>query len=260
MTEQKKKLFVFDIDGTITHNNKPLKNELINLFDEMIANEITITFASSRSIRGIKSIVPEKFRNIPTIFCNGAFSMLNQRIRYRNAIHESVIGKLEQHITKTNLRYYFELGTNYYYPRTLSHVFYDTLKNESTDREYVDNLASLAKPFVYKIAILDQVTPELIEFVNAYANKIKVYIHQDGTADIVSNSCSKWEALSHLYDRNIYKICAFGNDQNDLEMLLNADYSVSILPDAPRIIGASDCIIHDKSVESLVKQIRWLAF
>lgn len=64
--------------------------------------------------------------------------------------------------------------------------------------------------------------------VDRFYDKLQVYEYIDGSTDIVSGETSKWKAISQLLVDEDCHIVAFGNDENDEEMIKNSDFGVAV--------------------------------
>lgn len=73
-------MFVFDLDGTIIIDNKMLDSILYETLKSLEKREEKIVFATSRSLRGVKKVLPKHLLNHPLILCNGAFAVLDNEV------------------------------------------------------------------------------------------------------------------------------------------------------------------------------------
>ena len=60
-------MFVFDLDGTIIIDNKMLDSILYETLKSLEKREEKIVFATSRSLRGVKKVLPKHLLNHPLI-------------------------------------------------------------------------------------------------------------------------------------------------------------------------------------------------
>ena len=70
-------LFVFDLDGTIIMDNEKI-NPLICQALRVLHNKgEKVVFATSRSLRGVKEVLPIQLLKFPLILCDGAFAVVD---------------------------------------------------------------------------------------------------------------------------------------------------------------------------------------
>ena len=84
------KIFEFDLDGTILHGNS-IPDELITTLRKLNERHF-LSFATSRSFRGVRSVVPEPLlQESLQILCNGAIAIFQGKILFEAVISFSKV-------------------------------------------------------------------------------------------------------------------------------------------------------------------------
>lgn len=249
-----KDIYVFDLDGTIVIDSKKVDKQIVERLKNLQAHGASIIFATSRSLRGIRSAVPDDFSASSLILCNGAFSYVNNKILYSNAIDKTVCDSLVEILEKNKVQFYVELGTALYVPSYVAHPFFDILRKEACKENVYSDYCDIRSCNTYKIAIVEKLSAEIQKSIYNSNSNIFIYKHADGSADIVSETCSKWNMLKKiLIEENAYRVIAFGNDNNDIELLKNADIKIAVCPVNEKVKNAADIVLNDFYADSLLQ-------
>lgn len=240
-----KKVFVFDIDGTIIKENEPISSIANEIFNKVVSSGNMLFFATARSIRGVKKVLPKWCLRYNIIYCNGAFSTANNNLNFSDPIKDNNMEHILNLLIKYNIVYYIEFGDCYYHEKEVDNSFFKTLKDEAPYELLEKNKLDLENKPIYKIVLLSNMTEEFIKELKKLNLKIKLYFHSDGSIDIVSNTCSKWNAISNILNeaKGTYDIISFGNDINDYELLKNSFFSVAVEPKNDELIPIANKII-----------------
>lgn len=248
-------LFVFDLDGTIIIDNQMLHPMLYEILKELEKKEEKIVFATSRSLRGVKKVLPEQLLKFPLILCNGAFAVWDNEIVSEGSIPKDVYEKISYYLEKNNISFYLDMGTEIFIPKDREHDFLKTLKEEAKNEKIYHELSEI-KSKVYKIGVVETIGSDILKEIEDISGKSKIYQHMDRTVDIVPENCSKWKMLQKLkLTSNGKKIVTFGNDANDMEMIQDADIGVAVCSSNKELCEVADVQVFDNSPESLVKKI-----
>lgn len=252
-----KDIFVFDLDGTIVIDNKKINDNIIEKLEQLMREGHMVIFATSRSIRGVKAVLPEKFFSNILLLCNGAFAIEKEQILLSNYIEEEACIDLCNFLNANQVQYYLELGNAFYVPEYVSHPFIDMLKTEGKGEQVYTKLDDISSR-VYKVAILDIVNTVLLKKLNEFCGNVQYFVHSDNTVDVVADNCSKWEMLKKLISTEeiVYnRIIAFGNDSNDIELIKNADIGVEVKSNNAELEKVADFSITDYYSESIISTI-----
>lgn len=250
------KIFAFDLDGTILQNSS-IESDMVTILKKLNEKHL-LTFATSRSIRGIKAVLPDYLlKDALQVLCNGALVLFQNKVLYEATISHEEIKLLQSFLESNRIQYYVEFGNAYYIPGYGNHPFFEELKSEAPN-EIVSSPVDFSCYHIYKIAILSTNNELLIsELAASYSDKLHWYQYSDNTMDIVSKNASKWNALSNaanaLFQEN-WDTISFGNDTNDYELLKNASLGVTMNPDLylPDVIPLNSNTLLKKLLKQLI--------
>lgn len=250
------KIFVFDLDGTIIIDNKKLDSSILNKIEEVQKKGCGVYFATSRSIRGIKAVLPQQLWNNMLILCNGAFVCEKGKIVASSFIEEDVCKEIVEFLEENKVQFYLELGTSIYVPPyEKEHPFWNILQKETEGEQIFDKFSKISSQ-VYKIAILDTVAQDMHNYFKKFNTKIQYFGYSDGSADIVADNVCKWNALEKLFSEDKdYRVIAFGNDENDMEMIENADFGVAVCTNHKELAKRAKMLIHTYNPLEIVNAI-----
>lgn len=213
-------IFVFDLDGTICFKGQPLQQAILAAFMQLEADGHEIVFASARPIRDIYPVIPKSYRQNRMIGGNGAFIFDGERIHVQSFSHD-LRQKIERLIEQHQLTYLMDSAWDYSFTGPIAHSIYrqlDTLNLAKNVRK--ENLKEVVKCVLFTSKIEVQEALRDLSCV--------VYEHQqEALFDLSPEHVSKESGLTHLgIMPNTY--IAFGNDQNDCQMLAQACESVCV--------------------------------
>lgn len=248
-------MFVFDLDGTIIIDNQMLDSVLYETLKSLEKRKEKIVFATSRSLRGVKKVLPKQLLNHPLILCNGAFAVLDNEVIAHASIPKEVYEKICYYLEKNNIPFYLDMGNEIFIPKDSELDFLKILKEEAKNERIYHEWGDI-KGKVYKIGVVTGISSGILKKIEDISGKIKIYQHTDQTIDIVPENCSKWKMLQELgLTADVKKIIVFGNDANDMEMIQNADIGVAVYSSNKKLCEVADMRVLDSSPDSLVKKI-----
>lgn len=216
MSNQNNSPVVFDLDGTITFDGKTvlpeIKQALIKASDYK-----TIIFASARPIRDMTSILKE-FENNIWIGGNGSIVKQNNQIQVQNVIGASDFELIKSIISNYEIDYLIDDDWNYSFhiignKEILKKVDQAKLA-EAVD---VESIHSPIKIILLNIEdpIMGQIRKKLQEMNVALVTHLS-----ENAIDITAKGINKFSTLRNVIGNQAY--IAFGNDQNDIQLLENA--------------------------------------
>lgn len=124
-------MFVFDLDGTIIIDNQMLDSVLYETLKSLEKRKEKIVFATSRSLRGVKKVLPKQLLNHPLILCNGAFAVLDNEVIAHASIPKEVYEKICYYLEKNNIPFYLDMGNEIFIPKDSELDFFKILKEEA---------------------------------------------------------------------------------------------------------------------------------
>lgn len=250
-----KNIFIFDLDGTIINNSKPLNKRIADKINEIESAGNKVIFATSRSLRGVKAVLPKHLWNNTLILCNGAFVIDKGKEVLSNFINKDECLELLSYLCDKQIQFYAELGRELYIPNYVTHNFISCLIDEAQGENIFSDIMNIHDR-VYKIAIVESMGEKEFYQFSKLLTISNAYRHSDKSVDVVALNISKWEALEKLKILKGYKkVVAFGNDENDIEMLQNADIGVAVCSRNEKLLDVSDLRIESSNPEEIVKII-----
>jgi len=215
--------FVFDLDGTICFQGKPLSQVIIEALDELILNGHEVIFASARPIRDMLPILPEHIHTYPMIGGNGAIIANNRNIISTVHFEDDVKNSILSIISFYNLEYLIDGEWDYSYTGSAKHP----IKRNVDPQMRAKNLPLAAISKVIKIVLLEMTHPDLV-LEKLLALPIVVHKHgNENILDISPRGIDKWSGLQKL-GLEEHSYIAFGNDANDISMFQHAYKSIMI--------------------------------
>lgn len=226
--------YIFDLDGTIITNGKPLCRSLAETIIPL-TDSARVIFASARPVRDMLPLLPTELHGCLMIGCNGAMAWQQGECLFSNRFDdrtaEKILALLQQHAVPYVLDGHWSFATS-----GVAHPFHDYMRSLS-DCEIAES--QLVAEGISKVLILDgefrsRVDRFLLE--NRFEFSLHHHRHEN-IFDMTPRRENKYLALKMLgvdFNRSI----AFGNDSNDFEMLNNA--GISIFTGEPHYyVGAS---------------------
>lgn len=215
--------YVFDLDGTICFQGKPLSLEIIKALDELSLQGNEVIFASARPIRDILPILPPHMHSYPMVGGNGAIVANNSRIistvHFDDNVREEILALIKFH----SLDYLIDGEWDYSYTGSENHP----IRRNVDPQMRANNVTVATINNIIKIVLLDITNhPTVLEKLQA----LPIVVHKHGNENILDISptgIDKWNGLQKLglEDRTFI---AFGNDANDMTMFQHAYKSIMI--------------------------------
>lgn len=211
-------IFVFDLDGTICFNGKPLTTDICAALDECIEAGHEIVFASARPIRDLLPVLPEKYHGFRMVGGNGAFTRHGDQSSCVSFDAETA-EKLKALTMQHEVKYLFDSDWEYSYTGGEEQPIYEGLDPlKLAKNKPLHELENISKAVLF--------TDD--EFIRQAITALPVTIfhhHAERLIDISPAAINKAAGLKRL---GIEDYIAFGNDQNDHELFTYAAYSVCV--------------------------------
>ncbi|TMP40140.1 hydrolase [Pseudoalteromonas citrea] len=241
------KNFVFDLDGTLIFEGKPLTSALSNTLIELEAAGINTYFATARPLRDTLPVLPEYFWDHTLIGCNGAMTSKQQKVTSANAFKEAQIVQLLEWLDDKNIAYLYD-GHYDYAVSDKPHEFHQWVAKLGTQPSCN---TTLRQQQVIKLLILEG---HHFDEINTYCEQhldTFTYYHHSGTNcfDIVTQHSNKLSALQAL-QLDLSKTICFGNDHNDVAML-NAAHKAVVVGDGISLSRNYTSVCRDTILEHL---------
>ncbi len=232
------KMIVSDLDGTLVRNDQTISNKTTEVFRKCAEAGIRIVLASARPPRMTKNLMPEDIDIDVIINYNGALVYENGDIVLQKMLHGDVIEKILDvvHDKVKNPKICFEIDDAHYANFNVIEAFGDIPYTPV-------NLNDFKTDTAYKIILCNMKHENKTEILHSLpADCTCMVTDGDQIYQIMAGDVSKFDALRFVLDK--YKIgpneiMCFGDDTNDIEMLMNCGISVAMGNAAPEIKKAA---------------------
>ena len=231
------KAIAVDMDGTFLNSNNDYDREaFLELFKKLKAKEVRFVVASGNQYAQISSFFPEIWREITFVSENGGLVFEKGNLLIKKIIAKPIIQDTLTLLEKTSYKVGIILcGVQSAY----------ILKSENTDLKKeaakyyfalkeIDSFQDLPDDEWVKIALQleDKNAFSIIDLMNEKNNsQLKAVYSGHGSVDLIANEVNKGNTLKQLLNQWEIKpeqFLAFGDSNNDLEMLELAGYSYSM--------------------------------
>ena len=254
------KIVVTDLDGTLLNDEKKISDKDVNMLNKLNNNGVKIVIATGRNYFMAKKLT-EQIKNInPIILANNGAVVrkpkTDELIEY-NYLDANIFDEIYKHGIKYNLYPVihvdeYENGYDMIYEQEkMEEVYLGYVKKDDLRAKFVKfkpteikNILSVC--YLEEFNKLDEFSKEMNELnigqfniiCNRNINKraLLEFLHVDGC---------KWRALKKYIESINIKSCeiiSFGDDNNDLELIINSGMGISMKN------GTENCIMAAKKV------------
>lgn len=236
--ESMKKMFVFDLDGTCLNNNECITDNLRELIQKLNDNNYVVV-ATGRSFSDSFRYYRQLNINTEIICYNGAFIYDPKSMKVLSNLYMKEHNKIFQFL-KTRMNEMlinnivvskgietFRIGDE---NRYLCDMMYDEeLPNTIIDIEKMRSILEGVHRIVVSVApkmrklLAKQIEDEFTQ-VNVYS-----WRGREDIVDISIRGIDKWDAITHLAtlsEIDVKNIITFGDSDNDVQMIKNANIGV----------------------------------
>lgn len=259
-----KTLFVSDLDGTLLSSDSRLSPRSVEMLNEAIAGGAMFSVATARTPSTVEPLMGMVKCHIPFVVMTGAAIWDPLSRKFSRSIHlsqktaEKIIGILRKHDLPTFVYRLTGDKIHVYHIGPLSDKELAFI-SERTDSPYkifhinaatgsADQLPTSNVSLFYSMqpsAIVEETYEEIRETVDC--NPVfyhDIFGKETGIMEIFSPEASKANAVRTLRDMSgADKIVAFGDNMNDIPMLMAADVAVAVENAVPEVKRIADIII-----------------
>lgn len=251
-----RKIFAFDIDGTILDSQKRPLDSTREALEKLRAQGHLVTIATGRSRHMAQEVIAElEFTNY--VLCNGAAAFIDHEQYYQNLLDQSALERLAEAAAAR------ELG--------LACVGLDDIKRSNLYRSEKVEIAMKSFQFyspdfdatfhqetdIYQaLAFYDETDDRTFEREFPQFRFVRWHPY---SVDVVPRNGSKAETLLHLADRlNIDRknVIAFGDGENDREMLSKAGVGVAMGNAHPSIQQVANVVTATNDQDGIWKALK----
>jgi len=254
------KLVVTDMDGTLLNNNHEVSPLFFELFKELQKHTIIFVVATGRPLYSVLDKLKSIKDDIIIVAENGGLAIKNNSILLSTPFKKdnlNDINQLLETITEANTVYCTQ---NKAYTASKSKKLLDLLNEYYSNYKAINSIDEIKDP-IYKVAIYHEISSEkhLYPHLKHLEANFKVKVSANHWVDISENDANKGHAIQliqNLYGISKEQTMAFGDYNNDIEMLENAYFSYamenahSIVKNTARYITSSNT---NFGVESILK-------
>ncbi|OSY87149.1 haloacid dehalogenase [Tenacibaculum holothuriorum] len=235
MDFSKVKMVVTDMDGTLLDSNHNVSDEFWNLFPKLKANNIHFVAASGRQYHSMVHKLQAIKDDIHIIAENGGITQFRDQLLDTESLDFKYVKEILPVLRKVENVLIVLCAKDKAYIDTKNEEFIAFFKQYYTQYEIVEDLTKLENVEVFKIAVRHMESSEtyILPFIKELHNHKDILLKISGQhwLDISSIKTNKGNALEKLQKRlgvTIEGTMAFGDYNNDLEMLQKAYFSFAM--------------------------------
>ena len=229
------KLIVTDLDGTLLNNNHKISEYNKNVINEVCKKDIKVILATGRPTLSACKFLYELNINTELISFNGAMiTDKKSNIIYQENLNPNIGKKLINIAKHYKIFYQGFLGDRWnigYFDKKWLDFYISIAKIENYDIGFdnIDDFSFTKFMYIGENSIIKKIAKELDKTFN---DSIYYTFSSSFYLEVHSKNVSKANALDYLaknkYNINRNNIMAFGDNNNDLEMLEFANISVAV--------------------------------
>ncbi|MCQ2958202.1 MAG: Cof-type HAD-IIB family hydrolase [Candidatus Gastranaerophilales bacterium] len=230
--QNKIKLVVTDIDGTIVEMNGKLQPEIISIFDTLQKNDVKVVIATGRMFIATSEIINTLKLKTPVICYQGAMIRDEKKVYFEQNVPKQIASDII-----TRLRNYNSHINLYLRDRLIVENDDKYIKEYAGDRnipyEVVDDLQTVVQDATKLLTIDDDV--DKVTFIRDEMRKIypelNIVKSTNTYCEFVSPYADKGLAIKFLAEKWNLKtdeILAIGDQDNDIEMLKVAGTGIAM--------------------------------
>ena len=248
-----KTLYVTDLDGTLLEPDKSMKPENLKLINQLIDEDVNITYATARSLITAKQVIGDINFKLPVIVQNGTFILSPKGdMILGNYLGDSILDTVKDYDISPIV--YSQIGKKTYFSYIKDKMsagvkaFVDDHLDDPRNHP-VNTYEDLYERDIFYLLLIDdydKLKPLYDLFKEDYYAVFdqEMYSH-DWWLEVMSPDASKANAIKYLKQKlQCDEVVVFGDGKNDIEMFEEADYSCAVENAAPELIKCADEVIH----------------
>lgn len=256
-----KKMFFFDIDGTLIECNKnifSIQDNTKMALDELVKKGNDVFLATGRC----KCFIVDGVMDYPFsgyVTCNGAYVEYMGKSIYKKIVPKEAIRKTHDLCEERDMAYYFE-GNDYIYVLDKNNPMHIEFKDNWGMKEtvVVDEF-DIDEIETYIGMIVVNSKEDISYMIETLSPYFDVQKHQsDSSFDLTLKGESKAKGITKLVealDRDIKDTVAFGDGRNDIEMLESVGLGVAMGNAAIEAKFVADYITNDVDKDGIVEAL-----
>jgi len=232
MDLSKVKMVVTDMDGTLLNSNHEVSDRFFELFEKLKKRNILFVAASGRQYNSILDKLRSIQDDILIVAENGGFIMRQDEELLATLLQKNKQQVILETLSKVENINVVLCGKHKAYLKADSEAFANLLKQYYSSYELVEDLKQVDSE-ILKVAIYHFENSEqyIYPHVQHLEGDLKVKVSGMNWVDISSPNANKGfaiEKIQKMYGITPQETMAFGDYNNDLEMLALADFSFAM--------------------------------
>ena len=232
MDLSKVKLVVTDLDGTLLNPNHKISYLFFELFEKLKSHNILFVAASGRPLYGMLDKFSAIKEKIIIVAENGALAIKNDKVLLSTSFEKVNLIKIDtllKTIPEANAVFCTKHSA---YTNSKSKKLLSLLDEFYADYKVINSVEEIDVP-IYKVALFHEISSEqyLYPHLKHLETNFKVKVSANHWVDISENNANKGYAIQliqQLYNIKPEETMAFGDYNNDIEMLKSAYYSFAM--------------------------------
>lgn len=215
---------VFDIDGTLCFNGYSIDSVIVRVLEQLKKSGHELIFASARPIRDLLPVV-EKIDYDALIGGNGSIISKNGQIQVTRSIKKESYHRILELIQRYQLAYIVDDEWDYSAKVSTEHPIYQQLDPNNLAKNVL--ITQIVQPIkIILLSIPPQTYQQIYQELQTDRTLSLITHMHEGNLDITAQGINKFTTLQTHFSQIEYS--AFGNDSNDVELLVNAKQSYFI--------------------------------
>jgi len=257
------KMVVTDMDGTLLNSNHEVSDLFFEQFERLKTNGIEFVAASGRQYHSILDKLQAIEKHITIVAENGAYIVKDGVELYVNAIPVNEMLNLLKECEQIPNTYTVLCGRKKAYIKPSPEKFENTIAEYYTSYEVIENFDKIPEDDFFKVALCHYEGSEanILPHLSGIDERWKLKVSGQLWVDISMPSSHKGNAIAQLQKKfgiSEAQTMAFGDYNNDLEMLKKAKYSFAMAnahPNVKEIANYETISNNENGVEHILGQL-----
>jgi len=263
MKKDQFKLVISDIDGTLKCSNQSISDFTKNVMDEIRGKGLLFTLASGRNLSGAKDIAEGLNVDLPLVLSNGCIlQKVSGEILHRALMPVSITKRVIEITDEFDHDLVLFVDDQLFYKKMTSNIEpifgqipdacheINEWKNIHNQLGMVNKCMILERSFHEKLAALEYI------FEKEFSNKADFYRTNINHLEVMPRGISKAVGLQKLIELlgiQIEEVIAFGDYDNDAELLAAAGLGIAVENATENVKSNADLVIGPCSEDAPAK-------
>ena len=244
------KAFAIDLDGTLLSSRLDMVPETLAAIQDLSARGCLIIIATARPVRAVERLAPAWFRDLYWATCNGAWICRNGSVLSRTEIPLNETLEVMGRLSERGLQVQIEANDTLYSDIDLSQGFVGGRRPLRDYRE-VD---------ACKILVTVTSESDIAQIRQTVGDGMSMVV-TDGArlAQVARRDCGKLNAVRTILaieGLGLQDLVAFGDDNNDIELLEAAGLGIAMANGTPEVLEAADYVTKSNDEDGVGEILR----